>query len=283
VTSTGKRDQSRVEAPAPSPLPPLGTSLGQGLRAVGSSPLILVTAFVSLLATWAAFVALGVEPSARLLSLLMALSPAHVFSDVPVAAGAGDAVGALFGVIGLGVVRAATFGLLTLLIVDSVRTGRPDARGAIRRLPRVAASLFSLYVVEVAAVVVLLQLLVGFLGPFGIVAVVGALYFFLLAPVVVAAEAASTREGLRRSVQAARQPGTRHLGLVVGYFLLLYLGSSLGPFGPVSPATPTLPIWSFALAATVLHTVVLGALTFRWLAVRHQVPARTASSRQTRR
>jgi hypothetical protein len=253
------------------------------LRTVASSPLILLTSFLSLLVTWAAFVALGVEPGARLLSLLMALSPAHVFSDVPVAAGAGDAVGALFGVVGLGVVRAATFGLLTLLIVDSVRTGRPDARGAIRRLPRVAASLFSLYVVEVAAVVVLLQLLVGFLGTFGIVAVVGALYFFLLAPVVVAAEAASTREGLRRSVRAARLPGTRHLALVVGYFLLLYVGSSLGPFGPVSPATPTLPIWSFALTATVLHTAVLGALTFRWLAVRDQVPAKAATSRQSRR
>jgi hypothetical protein len=282
VTATGKRDQAGVARPTPSPYPPLGTSLAQGLRAVGSSPVILFTAFLSLLATWTAFVALGVEPSARLLSLLMSLSPAHVFSDVPVAAGAGDAVAALFGVIGLGVVRAVTFGLLTLLIVDSVRTGKPDARGAIGRLPRVAASVFSLYVVEVAAVVVLLQLLVGFLGPFGIVAVIAALYFLLLAPVVLAAEGASAREALRRSVRAARLPGTRHLALVVGYFLLLYFGTSVGPFGPVSPATPTIPIWSFALAATVLHGGVLGALVFRWLAVRDVVPARPATPRQTR-
>jgi hypothetical protein len=235
---------TKEEPPSAAPAPPLAESAARGLRAVGSSPLILGTAFASLLATWGAFVALGVEPGARVLAVLMSLSPGHVFSDVPVAAAAGDATGALLGVIGLGVVRSTTFGLLTLLVVDAVRSGRPDLRAAVRRLPRVGASLFALYVVEVAAVVVLLQALVGFLGPFGILAVIGALYFLIFAPVIVAAEGASTREALRRSVRAARLPGTRHIALVMVYFL--------------------------------------GALAFRWLRLRDAVPAQPAPSRRPR-
>lgn len=280
MTAPRKRDQADAPAPRTSPYPPLGASLAAGFRVVGGSPQILATAFLSLLATWGAWVALGVEPDARLMGLLMSLSPAHVFSDVPVAAGAGDAVGALLGVIGLGVVRAVTFGLVTILIVDALRTGTPDVRPAIRRLPRVAASLFSLYVVEVAAVVVLYRVLVGFLGPFGIVVVVGALYFLLLAPVIMAAEGATTREALRRSVRAARlPPASRHLALVVVYFFLLSYGSSAAPFGPVSPATPTIPIWSFALLATVVHMGILGAFAFRWLAVSDVVLAGPAPRR----
>jgi hypothetical protein len=281
VTAPRKREE---EAPArvTSPYPPLGASLARGFRAAGSSPVILATAFLSLPATWAVFVALGVEPGARLLALLMSLSPAHVFSDVPVAAAAGDAVAALIGVIGLGVVRAVTFGLLTLLFADAVQTGKPDLPAAIRRLPRIGAGLFSLYVVEVAAVVVLLQVLVGFLGPFGIVAVVAALYYLVMAPVVLATEGASAREALRRSVRAARLPGSRHLAVVMVYFLVLYVGSSVAPFGPVSPATPTIPIWSFALVATFVHAGFLGALVFRWIAVRDRAPAGPPPPRQGR-
>lgn len=270
--SAGAGDQT--PAVSPSSLPPLGTSLARGFRSVGRSPEILAVAFLSLLATWAVFVALGPEPGARLLALLMALSPAHVFSDIPVAAGTGSALAALAGVIALGAVRAVTFGLLTLLTVSAVRSDPPELRDAVRRLPRVAASLFALYVVEVAAAVVLLQVLVGVLGPFAIVAVVGALYFLIFAPVVVAVEGSSAREGLVRSMRAARLPGPRHLALVLVYFLVLYYGSSVSPFGPLSPATPTIPIWSFALAATVVHMGFLGALAFRWIAVRELVPAR---------
>jgi hypothetical protein len=242
--------------------------------------MILAAAFLSLLATWAAFVALGIEPGARLMALLMALSPAHVFSDIPVAAGTGSALGTLAGVVGLGIVRSISFGLLTLLTVGALRSGEPGLRDAVRRLPRVGASLLALYVVEVAGAVVLLQVLVGVLGPFAIVAVVAALYFLVFAPVVVAAEGTSARDGLVRSVRAARLPGTRHLALVLLYFLLLYFGSSVTPFGPVSPATPTIPIWSFGLVATIIHTGFLGALVFRWIAVRDRVPARERSAQR---
>jgi hypothetical protein len=273
--SAGTKDASPKDAvPGASPFPPLGASLVAGFRSVGASPVILAAAFLSLLATWSIYVVLGPEPGARLMALLMALSPAHVFSDIPVTAGTGSAITALVGVIVLGVIRAVTFGLLTLLTFDAVRSGAPDLRDAVRRLPRVAASLFALYVVEVAAAVVLLQVLVGVLGPFAIAVVVGALYFLLFAPVVAGAERASAREALVRSMRAARLPGPRHLAFVLVYFLLLYYGSSVSPFGPLSPATPTIPIWSFALAATVVHTGFLGALVFRWMAVRDLVPAR---------
>lgn len=258
----------------PSPYPPFGISMARGLRSVGAWPVVLGVAFLSLLATWAVFVALGVDTTPRFMAVMMALSPANLFSDVPVAFGTSDTTSlTIASILAFATLRAVTYGGLTLLISSTLRDGAPSIREALARLPRVAATLFAIYILEVALVVVVLQVLVGFLGQLSILAVIAAIYFLLMVPVVAVVEGASTQEALRRGFRAARLPGIRHLGLVMVYFIFIFWVSAITPFGLLAPATPTALHWAFALAATFIHAGVLGALVFRWLAVRDQVPA----------
>jgi hypothetical protein len=253
--------------------------VARGLWALGGSPVTLAAAFLALLATWAAFVVLGVEATPRFLAVVMAVSPAHLFTDVPVAFGAGTAVLTVAAVVGLALLRAVTFGLLTLLMRETLDGGGADLRAAARRLPRAVLNLFTVYVVEVGLVVVLLQLVAGFLGSLSIIVVVAALYFLTFVPVVAAVEGVSFQEAFRRGFRAARLPGTRHVTLVVAYFLLLFYAASVSPFGILAPATPTVLVWGFAMLTTFIHVGVLGALVYRWLAVRDQVPAGPAPAR----
>jgi hypothetical protein len=252
-------------------------SLARALRTVGSSPLVLAVAFLSLLLTWVLFAILGVEGDPRFLALLMAISPAHLFfTDGSVALLGGSPVAALGSLAGLAALRAVTFTLLILLIDGTLRS-EISGRGIAGRLPRAAGGFATLYLGEVVLVVVLSAVLPAVLGQFSVVVVPAAIYFLALAPVVATVEGVSIREGLIRGLRAARLPGTGHLGLALGYFLFLYLAAAISPFGPVAPATPTVLTWAFALLMTFLHVSVLGTLVLRWVAVRDQV----AGSRQT--
>jgi hypothetical protein len=264
---------------APSPFPPFGVSAARGLWAVGASPVTLVAAFLSLLASWAVFVALGVEATPRFLAVVMAISPAHLFSDVPVAFGAGATSRTVIAVVALGLLRSVTFGLLILLIQGTLEGTGADLRAALRRLPRAVMVLFGMYLVEVSLVLVVLQLVAAFLGPLSLLAVVAALYFLAFAPVVAVVDDAGLQDAFRRGFRAARLPGARHLTLVVAYFVMLFYAASVSPFGILAPATPGILTWGFAMVTTFVHVGLLGALVYRWLAVRDQVAAGPAPSR----
>lgn len=270
-----KKGAGRPPRPVPeSPYPTLAVTLAQGLRTAGSSPEILAVAFLSLLATWGAFVLLGAEPAPRTLSLLMSPAPVHVFSDAPYALSTGST--ALFSVLaiaGLAILRAVTFALLTLLIVQVLRDGRASLRAAVAALPRTSLSFAGLYLIEFGLVVAAFQLLLAFLGQLAVLAIVGALYFLVFAPIVAAAEGDGPRQALRRGLRAARLPGTRHISLVLAYFLVLFYSGAVAPFGALAPATPSFAVWCYALGATFIHISVLAAFAYRWLAVRDQVPA----------
>jgi hypothetical protein len=264
---------------APSPFPPFGVSAARGLWAVGASPVTLVSAFLSLLASWAAFVGLGVETTPRFLAVVMAISPANLFSDVPVAFGAGATSRTAVAVVVLGLLRSVTFGLLILLLQGSLEGRGSDVRATLRRMPRAVMVLFAVYVVEVGLVVVALQIVAGFLGPLSLLVVVAALYFLAFVPVVAVVEDASFQDAFRRGFRAARLPGTRHLTLVVAYFLMLFYAASVSPFGVLAPATPGILTWGFAMVTTFVHVGLLGALVYRWLAVRDGVLAGPAPAR----
>jgi hypothetical protein len=257
--------------PAPSPFPGMGVTLARGLGVVGSSPVVLVTAFLSLLATWATFVSLGVEATPRFLAVAVAISPAHVFTDVPVAFASRDPGSVVLSVVLLAALRAATFGLLISLIGDAFR-GRPDLRAAVGRLPRVGLTLLAMYLIEVGLVVLLLQVVAGFLGQLSLLAVGASIYFLAFVPVVAVVEGEGVQGAFRRGARASRLPGTRHAMLVLVYFLFLFYAASISPFGPLAPATPDVLTWAFGLVMTFLHVGVLGGLVYRWLAVRDLVP-----------
>ncbi|HEX2030213.1 MAG TPA: hypothetical protein VHL78_02265 [Actinomycetota bacterium] len=254
--------------------------MARGLRVVGGSAPLLAATFLSALATWGTVVALGADASLRYLVVEMAASPLHVFFDVdPIFRLGGTSTDALVTTAALGAVRGVTFGLLLLLIAARLR-GEPDLAAALRPLPKVALSLFAVYVAEVAAVLGTAELLVGLLGPASrLILPLVALHFLAFVPVVVALERTTARDGLVRGLRAARLPAGRHLLMMVFYFLFsLYLASGTPP---LAPATPSILGWAFALAVSFLHVSVTAALAYRWLAVRRE-PAVVQSAKALR-
>jgi hypothetical protein len=279
--SAPPRAAARQGAIARSPFPPFRTSLARGLSSVVAVPLTLGWTFLSLLVTWAVFVSLGEAPTPSLLAVLLSVSPAHLLADLPVAFDAGGGVAILVALAGLGLVRAVTFGLLILLIQGWLQDGRAELRPALRRLPAALSGLFTVLLVEAGAMYALLSVAGGFLGPLAPLTVVAAMYFLAFVPVVAVVEGGSLQQSFRRGFRAARLPGTSHLTLVMAYFLLFFYAVSVSPFGFVTSATPSPLVWAFALVVTLVHAGVLGALAYRWLAVRDQVSGDPAPRRGT--
>jgi hypothetical protein len=245
--AAGRETKSTTGAPAeeprrgavraglpPSPFPPLGVSLARGLRVVGSSPVILATAFLSLLATSWAFVTLGVELTPRFLAVAMAISPAHLFTDVPVAFSPTDVTGLLVSVAGLAILRSVTFSLLIALIALGLE-GVPDFRVAVRRIGRPVLTVLAIYLLEVGLVVVVLQLFAAFLGQFAPLVVAASIYFLAFVPVVAVMENTSLRTAFGLGTRTARLPGLRHMSLVLLYYVVLSLAAAISPV--LAPAT----------------------------------------------
>lgn len=266
-TEEPRRGVVRAGLP-PSPFPPLGVSLVRGLRVVGSSPVVLATAFLSLLATSWTFVVLGVELTPRFLAVAMAISPAHLFTDVPVAFSPTDVTGLLASVAGLAILRSVTFSLLIALIAQGL-DGVPDFRAAVRRIGRPVLTVLAIYLLEVGLVVVVLQLFAAFLGQFAPLVVAASIYFLAFVPVVAVMENTSLRNAFGLGTRAARLPGLRHMSLVLLYYVVLSIAAAISPV--LAPATPSVLTWAFGLAMTFVHVGVLGALVFRWKEVRDQV------------
>jgi hypothetical protein len=179
-------------------------------------------------------------------------------------------------------------GLLTLLVVNAVRDGAPDLRRALRRLPRLVGALVLIYVFEfvlVLAVPIAFQTLGGpqlaFLGV--LATLLFGLHFLVFAPVVAAAEDLPAMESMRRSARAGRLPGMRHFALALLYFVFVYWLVTVNPTGGLlPPATPSLLTWTFALVATLVHVGVLGAVAYRWMAVREEKAVTTPRPRPGR-
>ncbi len=260
----------------PSPYPPLGVSLAHGFRPVGASPAVLALAFLSLLAFWGLFVAASTTaPGPSDMVFMMAVPPVHVFADIslisPLAAGA---VISFVAVVLITALRALLVGLLLILVHRAVSGEPVDVRASLRRLIKVGPSLFAILAAEVGLVLAAVILLQSFLGGQigGLLALVVGLYFLAMAPIVVVAEGVPAGEAIRRSFRAARLPGLRHLSLVLLYTLLVLWITATVPGGLISPATPSIGTWAFALLFTYVHAGVLGAFVYRWRAVRDEVP-----------
>src|SRR5205823_103603 len=102
-------------------------------------------------------------------------------------------------------------------------------------------------------------------------AFLGGLYFLVFAPVGAIRQGLGPRESARRSVAAARLPGSRHVALVMLYFLLSFvpfLYSLPGPF----MANPTIRQWSIVLGMTIVHVVFAVAFVYRYISVEDQIP-----------
>jgi hypothetical protein len=259
-----------------------------GLRAVGSSPAVLGAAFLTVLAVWGLFAGLGFPVPPGPMAALLALPPLHVLFDaqlVQVVAEGRTAV--LVGVsLGVVVLRSITLGVLALLVVDALEPRAPSFRRVLRRLPAVGVRLIQIYLVELALVLAVPLILQSFLGAqagnLGILlALIFGLHFLAMAPVVAAAEEVRAQDAMRLSTRAARLPGLRHFALVfVYFFLVVFVLLQVSPPGLLAPATPTILVWGFVLAATVVHAGVLGAFAYRWLLVRDEPALRLEEARR---
>ncbi|HEX2088468.1 MAG TPA: hypothetical protein VHI54_00845 [Actinomycetota bacterium] len=297
--NTSNVTRRRAEADRPQPVvvyPPLPVSLARGMRAVGTSPGLLVTTFLGALALWLGYSGYGVDlaasPSGMI--LLESLPPFQSFLDVQLlAAGRPASAGSIIG-LGLAVMAARAL-LVTVwitLILRSLGAAEPRgeeaellARPTVRSYGVMLGIQAVLLVFMFAALTVAPAFLGVQLGQLGvIIALLAGIYLFVFAPVIAITEGVGLREAFRLSIRAARIPGPRHMVLTFSYVAFSLFILATAPVSPVFDATPSIVVWLYALFVAFLHVSVLAAITFRWLFVREHVlqqasGARSAGSR----
>jgi hypothetical protein len=269
--------------------PPLAPSVARGLRAVGSSAVLVVSAFLATVALWLIFTAYGAAPAPSAMVLLTALPPAHSLLDIEaVLTGGSSAPGAtLVFLAGLLVFRAALISLWVagslerLTQADPLNRAPSEANGdgtgelstVLRRAMRSFAAVLGVeagfYVISMAIALAALQSAALQIAVIG--ALVGGLLFFVFAPIVAVAEEVGLGPAVRISIKAARLPGPRHMLATVAYIGMTLTVSLLAPTSRVAAATPTITVWLFVLFVTFLHVTALATFVYRWLVVRDRV------------
>ena len=266
-------------------MPPIGRSLGRGLLAVVSSPVLLAIAVLVPLLAWLALYALGFQGRPALLVDVLALPPIATFFDL----GTGESL------LGLGpsfliftgvaiLIRGVLYGLLAGMIVESLEDGRVSSWGLLRGV----AAIPTVIVVQVLSFTLILasNIIFPILGPgIGLLATVGSLvgglFFLGFAPTAAVRQRRGVVETIRRSGRAAMLPGSRHL-LFCGlyFFIALPVVVGLAPGGGEVTANPTLFGWVFVLAASVLHLGFMGGLAYRWIVAEPFVPEQPVQRRR---
>lgn len=257
----------------PSPYPSLARTIRGSARPVGGDAVVLAVGFLLVLGLWGLFAGLGRPTGPSEMALFLAHPPMSVLADAFLALNViPDSFASLAIVIALTGVRSLVLVFLLSRLVPGVG-GAPvvlDRMGLLRR----SMSMFAVNAAGLGIALSGMLLLSSFLGQTAFVLVAGlSLYFLGMAPIVVVAEDCSAADALRRSFRAARLPGTRHLGLVLIYIVLLLFLGSLRPAGLIPPATPSFVVWFLVLSESFMHLLVLGAFAYRWVAVRDEVPA----------
>ena len=282
---TATRQRAGAERPQPVVMyPPLAISLARGMRAVGTSPALLVTTFLGALALWLAYSAYGLDLAAVSwgMILLESLPPFQSFIDVRLlAAERPSSIGVFIGS-GLWVLaaRALLATVWITLILRSLQPERPESavgtsssnRQGVRKYPVMLGIQAVLLLVMFVAGVVAPAFLGADFGQLGVIAVfLAGMYFLVFTPVVAVAEGVGIREAFRLSIRAARVPGPRHMVLTFSYVAFSLFLLSTAPVSRDLNATPSILVWVYALFVAFLHVSVLAAITFRWLFVREHV------------
>lgn len=264
-------------AGGPSPMPPLGRSLGRGMLTVASQPVLVVVTLVLVAATWFALLAIGFQGSPGRLVDVLALPPVSTYFDL----GTGNS---LFGVgpsflifvaVAL-VLRTLVFSALSGMILEALEDGRVSTYGVlrgIRAIPTVLAVQVLSFSVIVAGNLIfpILGPGIGFLG--FVAALVAGLFFLGFAPTAAIREGRPVIEELRRSSRAAMLPNAKHLVLCSLYFFLaLPVVVGFAPGGTSITANPTLLTWAFAFVVNVVHLGFMAAFAYRWVVAEEAVP-----------
>lgn len=271
----------------PSILPSIPRSLGRGLLAVVTQPILLVVALVLPFLVWLALLAIGFEGSAGRLVDVLALPPIATYFDLGTGAsvvGVGPAF-LVFTAVSV-LVRGVVYALLAGMVVEALEDGRVSRYGLLRGIAAIPVVL----VVQVISFSLIIagNLFFPILGP-GIgflafvAALVGGLFFLGFAPTAAVRQGRGVLETIRRSGRAAQLPGTRQLLFCALYFFVaLPLVVGLVPGGTQLGANPSLAAWVFILAVSVVHLAFMAALAYRWIAVEPLVPEEPVRRRVAR-
>lgn len=267
--------------------PPVLSSLARGIAAAGRSPTLLSVAFLSAFVLWGLFsIAAGglIRVSTpAVMAHLEALPPIHSLLDYQAVLAASRthppaitlAIGA-----SMMILRALLLGVWVRLLLDALRSpARPWRESLVEAVQvgmRVLPAMLGVVAGFLGVVLVFPIVLGALLGQLGAIAsLIAAMYFFVYAPIVAAAEQTGLRRSLQLGVRAARVRGPRHLILVIGYTLIAVALIVTTPVDLADPATPGFLLWAYALSVSFAQMGVLGALTYRWLLMRDHVISST--------
>lgn len=271
---------------APSVYPKLGETYSAGGRAVLASPVLVVGSMLLVLALWFALLAVGLGHVPQFFQNLLAIPPLSSFFDLNVAFNAlGLTLAAALLALALTAVRALIWAVITSLVVERLDSGRITASG-VRRGVRFFPSFLGIFVVEVGLIYFsqLLRVVLGtsFGGLAFFAALVGGVHFLAFAPIIVIRNGISARAALGQSTRAARLPGSRHVGMVLLYFMGAFLLPSFVPMSSAFTVNPSLAVWTLVLAGTMFHLVSLGGLAYRYGVIEEDVPAAPPRRARTR-
>jgi hypothetical protein len=261
---------------APSVYPKLGETFAAGGRAVLRSPALVVGGMLLVLVLWFVLLAIGLDHVPSYSQLLLAVPPLSSFFDLNLAysiTGLDYAWIAL--VIGMTLVRAAIFAVITSLVVERLDAGRASMAG-VRRGIRFIPQFIGIYFVNVALIFApqvfspILGSTIG--GLLFFAALVGGVHFLSFASIVVIRDGASARSALGTSARAARLPGSRHVGMVLLYFTLVFLAPAFVPMSSAFSINPSLGVWALILGVSLFNLVVIGAFAYRYGVIEEDVP-----------
>jgi hypothetical protein len=276
-TAPARRQGSLLSAfRQPSVYPKLGETFAAGGRAVLRSPALVVGTMVLVLVLWFVLLAIGLDHVPSYSQLLLAMPPLSSFFDLNLAYSiTGLDYAWIVLVIGMTVVRAAIFAVITSLVVERLDTGRASMAG-VRRGVRFIPGFIGIYFVNVALIFApqvfspILGSTIG--GLLFFAALVGGVHFLSFASIIVVRDGTNARTALGTSMRAARLPGSRHVGMVLLYFTLVFLAPAFVPMSSAFTVNPSLATWGLILGVSLFNLVVIGGFAYRYGVIEEDVP-----------
>jgi hypothetical protein len=259
--------------PSTSPYPRFGASLARGFVTVCSQPAILVTAVILVFATWVGLTSLGLPPRAGYMGAALAISPISTSFDqqLPVVI-FGQSPGLLIAPAFL-IVRSLIVGGFAGMMVEAIEDGRVTMQG-VRRGLRGFPPILGVEILGFGAVLVgQIAVFITGLQFIGIVLLLSAVLFFLgYAPAIAVADGGGLAAVVRRSIRAARVPGSQNIYLAVLCVVTSILLVPLGPGVQLVNASPGVGAWIWTILMNIVQLVFLAAYVYRYLYASPAIP-----------
>ena len=259
-----------------SSMPRITSSFARGFVAVVSSPGLLLSIPILLLAEWLGAVALGFQGPLTLFATGLAPAPVGTVFDQALSTNLFGQQRGLEFILAFVALRAVIMAILLAAVVQTLEEGKMSPGVALRGL-RVLPTTLAVGILSMAFIT-FATILGGYLGLgisllLWVASQVLSLYLFAFAPVMAVAERRSMPESLSRSMRAGRMPGAGNLTFAALYVIvsLVVLQVATRPYR--LGVNPTFAAWAFVLVTGVLQVSVVATIAFRYLSISEEVPA----------